>query len=98
MLHLMILLPNTDACADVVAACAWEVVYTPESIGGVTAIALQYADATGCAAFIRPPLLHVHATCVLSARSTPKVGSKRRVQSRLQPRAYQICEREHLRR
>ncbi len=40
MLHLMILLPYTDACADIVAACAWEVVYTPESIGGVTAIAL----------------------------------------------------------
>ncbi len=94
MLHLMILLPYTYACADVVAACAWEVVYTP----CVTAIALQYVDATGCAAVIRPPLLHVHATCVLSARSTPKVGSKRRVQSRLQPRAYQICEREHLRR
>ncbi len=36
-------------------------------------------------------------TCVLSARSTAKVGSKRRVQSRRQPRAYQMCEREQLR-
>ncbi len=51
------------------------------AIGGVTAIALQYADTTGCAAVVRPPLLHVHATCVLSARSTPKVGAKRRGQA-----------------
>ncbi len=69
MLHLMFLLSYTDACADVVAACAWEVVYNPESIGGVTAIALQYADTSGCAAVVRPPLLHVHATywCAVSS-------------------------------
>ncbi len=69
MLHLVILLSYTDACAHVVAACAQEAVYTPESIGGVTAIALQYADTTGCAAVVRPPLLHVHAAYLCAVSS-----------------------------
>ena len=69
MLHLVILLSYTNAGAHVVPACAQKAVYTPESIGGVTAIALQYADTTGYAAAVRQPLLHTHATylCAISS-------------------------------
>ena len=60
MLHLVILLSSYDACVEVVAACAQETVYTPESVVGVIATALRYADTTRCAATVRHP-----CTCCL---------------------------------
>ena len=60
MLHLVILLSSNDACVEVVAACAQETVYTPKSVGGVIAIALQYANTTRCVATVRQP-----CTCCL---------------------------------
>ena len=55
--HLVILLSPNDACVEVVAmaACAQETVYTPESLGGVIAAVLRYADTTRYAAIVRQP-------------------------------------------